>query len=141
MTVFWCLRSGKRRVVRISLCHVLPVETNVLNQFLMLRSKGAMKGEDGRSPHQVNACCSSGLGNVAFAGEFGDEINVPSSNCDGRWNPPRMLKLRLLKAGGDGKSVDWGNFGDVLYDDLHVCAANVRRNVAGRAEVENRQRG
>ena len=50
----------------------------------MLRLKEAVIERDGENAHQVNMCCSSGLGNVAFAGELGDEINVPSSNCDRR---------------------------------------------------------
>ena len=57
--------------------------------------KNQTKKKGGRGPHQVNTCCSSGLGNVAFGGEFGDEINVPSSNCDGRWNPPILIKARI----------------------------------------------
>lgn len=32
---------------------------------------------------------------MTLGGVFGDEINVPSSNCDGRWNPPILIKARI----------------------------------------------
>ena len=54
-----------------------------MDWLLALRSKARIRGND-RNAHQVNTCCSSGLENVALGGEFGDEINEPSSNCDRR---------------------------------------------------------
>jgi len=61
----------------------------------VLRAEKTTKEWHGGDPHQVNIRCSSGLGNVAFGGEFGDEINVPSSNCDRRWKPPILMKDRI----------------------------------------------
>lgn len=50
-----------------------------------------------------------------------------------------MLELDLLQPSGDGKPVDWRSSGDVPYDCFHMCAADLRRNVAARSEIENRQ--
>jgi len=83
MAVFGCLRSGRAEGGQdFSEGRVLPVKTG-MDQFLVLRSESRERG-NGRNAHQVNTCCSSGLGNVVFGGEFGDEIREPSSNCDRR---------------------------------------------------------
>ena len=53
----------------------------------------------------------------------------------------RVLELGLLKARGNGESIDWRILGDVSDDGLHVCTSILGRNMATRAKVEHRQLG
>ena len=83
MAIFGCLGSGRTEGSQdFSKGRVLPEETGVAS-VVVLRLKETKKRDD-KNAYQVNTCCSSGLGNVVFAGVFGEEINVPSSNCDRR---------------------------------------------------------
>ena len=83
MAVFGCLGSGRTEGSQdFSKSRVLPEETSLV--LVAVLQLGKATEENCGNAHQVNTCCSSGLGNVVFGGVFGDEINVPSSNCDRR---------------------------------------------------------